>query len=546
MSSTQLLHRSLRFLRNILTADTKRLICVCIAVTAMQTVLLLAQPVVVSRIIRDALSGSAGISWQLIVLAGAMLAAATFGYLVSVVNNRILQSVRVSSKSVLYSHFLALPPSIHRGRNEGWFESSIGVASFASRSLVYDFVNALVRMATFIVMAAALIVITEPVLGSMFVVAALVYARLSFHFAHNSARYVSGSVAASTDLSQEMGDTLANIDSVQMAHKADFESSRIEPWLAREKAAYIKAQGTIDRGTFIQKIFLVGLFTWFVASTALFAAGDVDRAVMFYIVGLMAYSQLDDMGVTLNSLFEGSEQLCTVLDESQFDRNSNVVTSQDVLSPPQGSSIEISNLSFARDGNIIIDDLSLSIDQGQHVLISGKSGAGKTTLLRLIAGEYSPDRGSVAIGGDEVTTLPAHRRAKAIHIVMQHSKLFDRSLYENVSYCDPSVTREEVEELLLDLGLEDMKKRAGETWLDDNVGKAGLNLSGGEVQRVLIARALVAKPPILVLDEATSAMDEGSETRVLERMHLVLKDSTIIAVSHHPHPNMSGYTVFSL
>ncbi len=546
MSSTQLLRRSLRFLRQILTADAKRLIYLCIAVTAMQTVLLLAQPVVVSRIIRDALSGHSGLSWQLIVLAGAMLAAATFGYLVSVVNNRILQIVRLSSKAVLYSHFLAFPPSIHRGRNEGWFESSIGVASFAARSLVYDFVNVLVRMATFIVMAAALIVITEPLLGTMFVAAALLYARLAFHFAHSGAQYVSGSVAASTDLSQEMGDTLANIDSVQMAHKSDFESSRIEPWLAREKAAYIKAQGMIDRGAFIQKIFLVGLFTWFVASTALFAAGDVDRAVMFYIVGLMAYSQLDDMGVTLNSLFEASEQLCTVLDESQFDRNFSDVTSQHVLSTSNNSSIEISHISFARDGNIIINDLSLSIDQGQHLLISGKSGAGKTTLLRLIAGEYRPDSGYVAIGGDDVTTLLPHRRAKAIHVVMQHSKLFDRSLYENVSYCDASVTRDEVEVLLLDLGLEYLKKRAGETWLDDKVGKAGLNLSGGEVQRVLIARALVAKPPILILDEATSAMDEGSETRVLERIHRVLKGSTIIAVSHHPHPKMNGYTVFSL
>lgn len=145
-----------------------------------------------------------------------------------------------------------------------------------------------------------------------------------------------------------------------------------------------------------------------------------------------------------------------------------------------------------------------------------------------------------------VQDLSTREKAETFCIVSQGAPLFDRPLHENVAYGHANQNRAVILQLLRELGLRPPPGQDEEEWLDTPLGRNGCRLSGGERQRVLIARAILAARPVLVLDEATSELDPETEKRVLEIIHDRLADCSIVAVSHHPHARVSGYASLSL
>ena len=189
--------------------------------------------------------------------------------------------------------------------------------------------------------------------------------------------------------------------------------------------------------------------------------------------------------------------------------------------------LELKNVKKSYDGTVVLKDISLDIEEGEIVSILGPSGCGKTTLLNLILGIVDADGGKIIFNGEDLTEVPMEKRG--FNIVFQDYALFPNlNVYQNITYGlrnKPEISsKEEVEELIHLLGLEEhLTKRIGQ-------------LSGGQKQRVALARTMVMKPKILLLDEPLSALDGVIKESIKDRIKTIAKEYnlTTIIVTHDP------------
>ncbi|MFP2768882.1 ABCB family ABC transporter ATP-binding protein/permease [Oceanisphaera sp. KMM 10153] len=179
----------------------------------------------------------------------------------------------------------------------------------------------------------------------------------------------------------------------------------------------------------------------------------------------------------------------------------------------------------------ILDRVSFSVRPRQKVAVVGASGAGKSTLVKLLFRFYEVDEGAVLIDGQDIRTVTQDSLRRAIGIVPQDTVLFNASIYDNIRYGRIDAGEEEVQEAIRLAHLDDFIARLpdGHNTL---VGERGLKLSGGEKQRVAIARTILKRPPILVFDEATSSLDSRSEQSILQAIREVSRGQTSLVIAH--------------
>ena len=174
---------------------------------------------------------------------------------------------------------------------------------------------------------------------------------------------------------------------------------------------------------------------------------------------------------------------------------------------------------------------SLSILPGEKLVIAGENGAGKSTLAKLIVRLYDVDCGSVRIGGEDVRNIRLESLRRYVCYIPREPALIDGSVGLNIRFVKPSASDGELQDALQDAGLLDLVRTLPKGF-DQRIGPGGCQLSGGERQRIAIARALLQKPKILVLDEATSCLDPYSEELILRNVFGSLAESTVLVVSH--------------
>jgi ATP-binding cassette subfamily B protein len=179
----------------------------------------------------------------------------------------------------------------------------------------------------------------------------------------------------------------------------------------------------------------------------------------------------------------------------------------------------------------IIDDLSFCIEGGQKVAVVGESGSGKSTLVKLLFRFYDVNSGYICVDDQKINDITQHSLRKHIGIVPQDTVLFNDSLYENVRYGDPEATDEAINKAIEMANLTNFVEGLPEG-LNTKVGERGLKLSGGEKQRVAIARTILKNPEILIFDEATSSLDSHSEQAILKAINEVTKDRTSLVIAH--------------
>lgn len=179
----------------------------------------------------------------------------------------------------------------------------------------------------------------------------------------------------------------------------------------------------------------------------------------------------------------------------------------------------------------VLNNLSLTIGQGEKIAILGRSGSGKSTLTSLIRGDLRPTEGSITINGIDAGKL-GDTIAQYIGVIQQQTYLFNTSLRENLNLGNPNATDDEIGNALEQVGLKSMVERLPEG-LDTLVDEAGMRFSGGERHRIALARVLLQDVPIVVLDEPTVGLDPITERRLLETLFATLRGKTLIMVTHH-------------
>jgi ATP-binding cassette subfamily B protein len=194
--------------------------------------------------------------------------------------------------------------------------------------------------------------------------------------------------------------------------------------------------------------------------------------------------------------------------------------------------IEFDSVSFSYNADRrILNNISFSVAPGTKVAVVGASGSGKSTLVKLLFRFYDADSGSIKINNQEIRQQTQHSLRKAVGIVPQDTVLFNDSILENVRYGRPEATDQEVRQAIKMAMLNDLVKRLPEGE-NTKVGERGLKLSGGEKQRVSIARTILKDSPILVFDEATSSLDTQSEQAILSSMRDLARDHTSLVIAH--------------
>ena len=195
--------------------------------------------------------------------------------------------------------------------------------------------------------------------------------------------------------------------------------------------------------------------------------------------------------------------------------------------------LEFDNVSFAYngDGEPVLKDISFEVPPGRKVAIVGRTGAGKSTLTHLIPRLHDVSSGTIRMGGVDIRSLSLEELRGAIGYAPQDPFLFSTSIQENLKFGDADASEQEVRRVL---GVADLE---GEVevfpdGLDTRVGERGITLSGGQKQRATLARAILADPELLILDDCLSSVDSQTEQRILHGFESVLKGKTCIIISH--------------
>lgn len=203
-------------------------------------------------------------------------------------------------------------------------------------------------------------------------------------------------------------------------------------------------------------------------------------------------------------------------------------------------SIEIENLSFSYGDNLILNDISLTVPTGKSIGIIGTSGGGKSTFLKLICGLIAVQCGTIRIAGAESPPL----RRKAVAVVMQNAMLLPASIRDNIT-CGHEMPLSHMQDACEAAQLIDWIATLPQG-LDSFVGERGGQISGGQAQRICIARAIAKGSNVILLDEPTSALDETTSLAVMDALRNLTKNKTVIQVSHRTETLTSCDTIYRL
>ena len=338
---------------------------------------------------------------------------------------------------------------------------------------------------------------------------------------------------ADNDVSTKMIDSLLNFETVKYFNNEAFEANRLDQSLEEYELAANQSRHSLSLLNIAQTfIIMVGITIMLVMSVYGIKSGEINIGgfVVINAYMLQLYQPLNWLG----SVYREIRQALTDM-ENMFSLLEVAPTTNDDLDDiPQSNDAEIrfENISFDYDiRRTIIKNISFTVPNGKKVAIVGPTGAGKSTISRLLFKFYDPKEGNIFINNTNVNKISQNSLRKIIGVVPQDTVLFNDTIYYNIAYGNTGATKEEVISAAQNADIHDFI-----TILPDGyetiVGERGLKLSGGEKQRVAIARTILKNPKIFFFDEATSALDTSTEKEIQKNLENVSKNKTTLIIAH--------------
>ena len=329
-------------------------------------------------------------------------------------------------------------------------------------------------------------------------------------------------------------DSLLNFETVKYFGNEKYEADRYNDALLRYMDAAVKSQdtlGMLNAGQLIARVLCQ--VTILVLAVQDHAAGQLStgEVVMINTFMLQLFIPLGFLGSSYRMIRQSMvdmEYMFQLLDLNPEVRDD---TDAAPLKVNQGE-IQFKDVSFTYErGRRVLSDINFSIDEGRTVAVVGPSGSGKSTLSRLLYRFYDTQEGSIFIDGQDITHVTQASLRNTIGIVPQDTVLFNDTIRYNIRYGNPQATDKEVENAAKLASIHDFITSLPQGY-ETRVGERGLKLSGGEKQRVAIARTVLKNPKILVLDEATSALDIKTEREIQAALEEVAKNRTTLVIAH--------------
>jgi ATP-binding cassette subfamily B protein len=331
----------------------------------------------------------------------------------------------------------------------------------------------------------------------------------------------------------EMIDVINNMPLVRAFCGLSHEHDRFDATVNRELTARGRSLRYLEKlrltHAAITVVLIIALLAWVISLWQQGGAttGDV---VLVCTLGLSILSATRDLAVALVDVTQHvarmTEAIATLLQPHELRDHPEAETLV-----RSGAAIAFNNISFHYPGGPkIFDHFTLRLQPGQRVGLVGQSGGGKSTLFTLMQRFYDVQQGSVTIDGQDIAMVTQQSLRQAISVVPQDISLFHRSIMENIRYGRPNATDDEVLRAAIAARCDFVEQLS--EGLDTMVGDRGVKLSGGQRQRIAIARAFLKDAPILLLDEATAALDSESEEAIREALGRLMRGRTVIAIAH--------------
>ncbi len=331
----------------------------------------------------------------------------------------------------------------------------------------------------------------------------------------------------------EMVDVINNMPLVRAFCGLSFEHDRFDATVNRELTARGRSLRYLEKlritHAAITVVLTIALLAWAIMLWQRGGAttGDV---VLVCTLGLSILSATRDLAVALVDVTQHVARLTEAI--------ATLLLPHDLRDHPEaeplvksGAAIVFNNISFQYPGGAqVFDKFSLRIQPGQRVGLVGQSGGGKSSLFVLLQRFYDVQQGSVTIDGQDISRVTQQSLRQAISVVPQDISLFHRSILENIRYGRPNATDDEVLRAAIAARCDFVETLP--EGLATMVGDRGVKLSGGQRQRIAIARAFLKDAPILLLDEATAALDSESEEAIREALGRLMRGRTVIAIAH--------------
>jgi ATP-binding cassette subfamily B protein len=338
---------------------------------------------------------------------------------------------------------------------------------------------------------------------------------------------------ADNDVSTKMIDSLLNFETVKYFNNENFESSRLDQSLEEYELAANQSRHTLSMLNIAQTfIIMIGITIMLVMSVYGIKSGDIDIGgfVVINAYMLQLYQPLNWLG----SVYREIRQSLTDMENmfSLLEISPPKDESLKVLTVSNDTEIRFDKVSFDYDvRRTIINKVSFTVPNGKKVAIVGPTGAGKSTISRLLFKFYDPKEGNIYINNTNINNISQNSLRKIIGVVPQDTVLFNDSIYYNIAYGNASSSKEEVIKAAKNADIHNFINSLPDGY-KTIVGERGLKLSGGEKQRVAIARTILKNPKIFFFDEATSALDTSTEKEIQKNLENISAGKTTLIIAH--------------
>ena len=434
----------------------------------------------------------------------------------------------------LFAHLMQLPLRFHLDRQTGALSQTLsnGLVGYqmVAHHLVFTFLPAVAEVGTIILVLCRL---AHPVFMSLFCGMLMCYL-LSFAYASVTlAKKAEAGSASHVDANAAMTDGILNYETVKYFTAESHLQERVSQALLRTEAQWVD---------FFRLVALNGLsvgtiFAAFLGGSVIYASHEVTAGRMsvgdFVLVNtymLQLVRPVEMLGVAMQELSQGVAMLEKML--ALFRETPEPRLKADRVSSGGPGALEFESVALSyRPERTVLSGINFKIPAGKTLGVVGGSGSGKSTLVRLLVRLFEPNEGRILLDGVSIADLSLPILRKSIAVVPQDTVLFNDTIGYNIGFGKPRSTPEEIEHAAKLAHLHDFIMSLPEKY-DTRVGERGLKLSGGEKQRISIARAAIKRPRIYVFDEATSSLDTKTERDILRNLREISRFSTTLVIAH--------------
>ncbi len=439
-----------------------------------------------------------------------------------------------------FRHLHALSMRFHMDRQTGGMSRVIDRGVLGMQSVL--------RLAVFNVVPTALeLVMVTAIIWHLFdwryavitLVAVTLYVGFTGVLAGKRGRYRRTMNDTDNDASTKALDSLLNYETVKYFNNEPLEGARYDGALARYERAAVRVQVSLNMLNLGQAaIIALGLTLIMLLALSGMRAGtmSIGQFVLINTYLIQLYQPLNFLGVVYMTIKQGlvdMEQMFSLLRvEREVTDKPNAPALVAHLSEGSAGEVRFENVRFGyQPSRTILKGLSLTVPAGAKLAIVGPTGAGKSTISRLLFRFYDVTGGRILIDGQDIRDVTQDSLRAAIGVVPQDTVLFNDTIRYNIAYGRPDASQEEVEQAARRAQVHDFVQSLPDGY-DTRVGERGLKLSGGEKQRVAIARTILKDPRILILDEATSALDSRTEQEIQSALRAVANRRTTLVIAH--------------